>query len=62
MIMVGGESMEKAKDVNVKAELSSQEWQLIQMIRALDYGQLTITVKASKPIHVEEVRKSIPLK
>ncbi len=54
--------MEKAKDVNVKAELSSQEWQLIKMIRELDYGQLTINVKASKPIHVEEVRKSIPLK
>ena len=54
--------MEKVKGDNAKAELSSQEWQLIQMIRALDYGQLTITVKASKPIHVEEVRKSIPLK
>jgi len=54
--------MEKAKDMNVKAELGSQEWQLIQMIRALDYGQLTITVKGGKPIHVEEVRKSIPLK
>ena len=35
---------------------------LIEMIRALEYGQLTITVKGSKPIHVEEVRKSIPLK
>jgi hypothetical protein len=50
------------KEAIVKAELTSQEWQLIQMIRALEYGQLTITVKASKPIHVEEVRKSIPLK
>lgn len=54
--------MEKAKEPAVKAEICSQEWQLIQMIRALDYGQLTITVKAGKPIHVEEVRKSIPLK
>ena len=36
--------------------------QLLQLIRQLDYGQLTITVKASAPIHVEEVRKSIPLK
>ena len=54
--------MEKTKETNVKAELSSQEWQLMQMIRALDYGQLTITVKAGKPIHVEEIRKSIPLK
>ena len=54
--------MEKEKDVNTNAQLNSQEWQLIRMIRTLDYGQLTITVKAGKPIHVEEVRKSIPLK
>ena len=54
--------MEKAKETIVTAQLSSQELQLIEMIRNLEYGQLTITVKASKPIHVEEVRKSIPLK
>ena len=54
--------MEKAKDSTIKAELASQEWQLIRMIRELDYGQLTITVKTGKPIHVEEIRKSIPLK
>ena len=54
--------MEKAKEATVTAQLSSQELQLIEMIRNLEYGQLTITVKASKPIHVEEVRKSIPLK
>ena len=62
MNMSGGENVEKAKETAVKVEVSSQEWQLIQMIRALDYGQLTITVKAAKPIHVEEIRKSIPLK
>lgn len=54
--------MEKAKEATIAAELSSQEWQLVQMIRELQYGQLTITVKAGKPIHVEEVRKSIQLK
>ena len=54
--------MEKAKEANIKAELSSQEWQLIEMIRNMEYGQLTVTVKASKPIHVDEIRKSIPLK
>ena len=54
--------MDKATDKTVNAELSSQEWQLIQMVRNLDYGELTITVKGSKPIHVEEIRKSIPLK
>ena len=54
--------MEKAKEANIKAELSSQEWQLIEMIRSMEYGQLTVTVKSSKPIHVDEIRKSIPLK
>ena len=54
--------MEKATEANIKAELSSQEWQLIEMIRNMEYGQLTVTVKASKPIHVDEIRKSIPLK
>ena len=53
--------MEKAKENNTAAAINSQEMQLIEMIRALDYGQLTITVKAGKPIHVDEVRKSIPL-
>jgi len=54
--------VEKAKETVLDAKVSSQEWQLIKMIRDLEYGQLTITVKSSKPIHVEEVRKSIPLK
>ena len=54
--------MEKAKESDVNVQLNSQERQLVQMIRELNYGQLTITVKAGKPIHVEEVRKSIPLK
>ena len=54
--------MEHAKDAKLNVEISSQEWNLLQMIRELEYGQLTITVKASKPIHVEEIRKSIPLK
>jgi len=54
--------MEKAPQTGVKEELNSQEWQLIQMIRDMEYGQLTITVKASKPIHVDEIKKSIPLK
>ena len=54
--------MEKAQEAIAKPEISPQEWQLIRMIRELEYGQLTITVKGSKPIHVEEVRKSIPIK
>ena len=43
-------------------QLNAQGCRLIELIHTLDYGQLTITVKAGKPVHVEEVRKSIPLK
>ena len=53
--------MEGTTKINT-AQISSQELQLIEMLRKLDYGQLTVTVKAGKPIHVEEIRKSIPLK
>ena len=45
---------------NVHAELKAQEWQIIQLIRDLDYGQLVVSVKNGKPVHVES-RKSITL-
>lgn len=41
--------------------LSEQERKLIQIIRELGYGELTITVKGGKPVHVNELRKSIQL-
>lgn len=44
------------------ARISDQEWQVIRLIRDLGYGELVITVKESRPIRVEEVRKSIPIK
>ena len=59
---MGGECVEKPKEEYREARLSDREWQLVEMIRTLDYGQLTVTVKAGKPIHVDEIRKSIPLK
>jgi hypothetical protein len=54
--------VEKPKEEYRDARLTDREWQLVEMIRTLDYGQLTVTVKAGKPIHVDEIRKSIPLK
>ena len=41
--------------------LAEQEKKLIEILRGLDYGELHITVKAGKPVHVEEIRKSIKL-
>ena len=52
--------MDKAKETNVQMELKSQEQQIIKLIRDLDYGQLVISVKNGKPVHVE-TRKSISL-
>ena len=44
------------KDILTKAEK-----QIIALIRALDYGEVRIMVKDSKPIRVEEIRRSIQL-
>ena len=58
--MRGGERVEKTKETNVKEELKAQEWQIIKLMRELDYGQLVVSVKNGKPVHVE-TRKSITL-
>ena len=56
----GGECVDKAKDINMNEELKAQEWQVIKLMRELDYGQIVISVKNGKPVHVE-TRKSITL-
>jgi len=50
------------KEKTVAAELSEKEWQIVQLMREIDYGELVISMKGGKPIRVEEVRKSIWLK
>ena len=42
-------------------ELTKAEKLLIGMIRSLDYGELRVMVKDSRPIRVEEIRRSIQL-
>ena len=56
----GGEEVEKEQVVS--AQISEQEWQIIQLMREIDYGELVISMKGGKPIRVEEVRKSIQIK
>ena len=41
--------------------LTKAEKQLIELLRSLEYGELRIMVKDSKPIRVEEIRRSIQL-
>ena len=52
--------MEKTKEINVNDEIKPHEWQIIKLMRELDYGQLIISVKNGKPVHAE-TRKSITL-
>lgn len=44
-----------------EAQLTKQEKHLIQMIREMKYGELHIFISESKPIRVEEIKKSIKL-
>ena len=41
--------------------LTKAEKQLIELLRSLEFGELRIMVKDSKPIRVEEIRRSIKL-
>lgn len=41
--------------------LTKAERQLIELIRSLDYGEIRVMIKDSKPIRVEEIRRSIQL-
>ena len=52
--------MEKIKSPNTKETMSAQEQQIIGIMRELDYGQVIVSVKNGKPVHVE-TRKSITL-
>ena len=44
-----------------KFVLSKAEKQIIELIRALDYGEVRIMIKDRKPLRVEEIRRSIQL-
>ena len=41
--------------------LTKAEKQLIEVIRALDYGEIRVMIKDNRPIRVEEIRRSIQL-
>lgn len=49
--------MQSEKDM----ALTKAEKQLIELVRSLDYGELRVMIKDSRPIRVEEIRKSVQL-
>ncbi len=44
-----------------KIQLTGKEEKLIQIIRELKFGELTLHVADGNPVRIEEVRKSIKL-
>ena len=42
-------------------ELTPQEEKLIRLIRTIEYGEVHIFIKESKPFRVEQIKKSIRL-
>ena len=46
---------------NKKIVLSEEEEKVIELMRELSYGELRVIVNNSKPIRVEEIKKSIQL-
>lgn len=52
--------MNKTKELKGIDEIKPHEWQIIQLIRELEYGQIIVTAKNGKVVHAE-TRKSISL-
>lgn len=48
-------------DKKITMLLSPQEKRVVELMRTIDYGELRIIVNASKPIRVEEIKKSLQL-
>ncbi|MBQ8796950.1 MAG: DUF2292 domain-containing protein [Oscillospiraceae bacterium] len=41
--------------------LTPQEEKLIRLVRTIDYGEIHVMIKESKPIRVEQISRSIKL-
>lgn len=46
---------------NKKIVLTEEEQKVIELMRGISYGELRVIVNNSKPIRVEEIKKSIQL-
>lgn len=42
-------------------DITTQDYQVLRLMREMDYGHLVITVKGGQPVHAE-VQKSVQIK
>ena len=58
LILFLGEKMEEKKKAVL---LSEQEQKVIDIMRNINYGELRVVINNSKPVRVEEIKKSVQL-
>ncbi len=51
--------MEEEKRVTI--QVTEQEKRVLEMMRAIAYGEIRILINAEKPVRVEEIRRSVKL-
>ena len=49
------------KTPGIQMQVTLQEKKLLELLRTIDYGELRVVINASKPVRVEEIRKSLQL-
>ena len=49
------------EDKKITVQVSQQEKRVLELLRGIDYGELRIVINASKPVRVEEIKKSLQL-
>ena len=52
---------ESASVQNAVKDITTQDYQVLRLMREMDYGHLVITVKGGHPVHAE-VQKSVQIK
>ena len=50
-----------SKEKTTQVEVNAAEQKVLEMLRSLEFGQITVTVKRGVPVHVDEIRKAITL-
>ena len=49
------------KTAYVSMQVTPQEKKLLELLRTIDYGELRVINNASRPVRVEEIKKSLQL-
>ena len=52
---------ENASVQDAVKDITTQDYQVLRLMREMDYGHLVITVKGGQPVHAE-VQKSVQIK